>query len=280
MKILVPIKRVADPQNANKVKVSDDGKQVTSEGLEWMINPFDEWSLEAALRLTENAAAKTRVGEVVAVTIGPKDAESTLRREALARGAERGILIEGSDDALDGSQVAELLAALVEKEAPDLVLMGKQVVDGDSNVVPQLLGEKLGWPVVNYAQSIVTADDGKTLTLQRETDVGIATLRVQGPAVITCADRILQPASVKNGVTPDDFAYPQQEGARYAGLKGLRDMKKKPVQPLAASELGIEPQASVSYLGFQLPPARTGSTQYVESAEDLVEALRTQAKVL
>ena len=280
MKILVPIKRVADPQNANKVNVSEDGQHVTTDGLEWMINPFDEWSLEAALRLTENAAQKSRVGEVVAVTIGPKEAESTLRRETLARGAERGVLVEGDDEALDATQVAAVLAALVAKETPDLVLMGKQVVDGDSNVVPHLLGEQLGWPVVNYAQSIVTDDDGKTLTLQRETDVGIVTVKVTGPAVITCADRILLPTSVKNGVTPDDFAYPQQEGARYAGLKGLRDMKKKPVEVLVSTDLGVEIEPSVSYRRFRLPPARSGSTAYVDSVEELVEKLRTEAKAI
>ena len=118
MKILVPVKRVADPDNANKVKVSDDGTQVTSEGLEWKMNPFDEWSLEAALRLTEDGAAKKRSGEVVLVCIGPDDATQTIR-QGLAMGAERGILVDGADEALDSSIVAKILAKVAEEEAPE-----------------------------------------------------------------------------------------------------------------------------------------------------------------
>ncbi len=142
MKILVPIKRVADPDNANKVKISDDGTAVTSEGLEWKLNPFDEWSLEAALRLTENAAEKKRVGEVILVTIGPKDAVSTMR-QGLAMGAERGILVESNDQELDSHVVAQILAKIVEKEEPDVVFLGKQSADGDSNVAGTKLAEFL-----------------------------------------------------------------------------------------------------------------------------------------
>jgi len=124
VKILVPIKRVADPDNANKVKVTPDGSSVTSEGLEWKLNPFDEWSLEAALRLTENGAEKSRIGEVVLVSIGPKDATQTIR-QGLAMGAERAVRVEGEDAQLDAWQVANVIAAVAKKESPDLIVMGK-----------------------------------------------------------------------------------------------------------------------------------------------------------
>ena len=144
MKILVPLKRVADPDNANKIKVA--GGKVETTGLEWKPNPFDEYALESALRLTENGATpKTRGGEVIVVTFGPKETETTLR-QALATGADRAIRVDAKDEDLDGSLVARALKALVEKEKPDLVLLGKQAVDGDSNQVGQLLAEYLGWP--------------------------------------------------------------------------------------------------------------------------------------
>ncbi|MBK7152258.1 MAG: electron transfer flavoprotein subunit beta/FixA family protein [Sandaracinaceae bacterium] len=279
MKILVPIKRVADPDNANKVKVSGDGTQVTSEGLEWKMNPFDEWSLEAALRLTENGATKARTGEVVLVSIGPKDAAQTVR-QGLAMGAERGILVEANDQELDSNMVAQILKAIVDKEKPDLVVMGKQTVDGDSNVAGTVLAELLGWPLANYAMSIQTADDGKTLTVRRELDTGVSTIKVTGPAVVTTSDRILKPESVKNGATPADFKYPEAEGGRYASLKGIMAAKKKPIEEVTAASLGAAPQKTLTYLKFELPPARSGKTTFVESVQELVQKLKSDAKVL
>ncbi len=279
MKILVPIKRVADPDNANKVKVSGDGTQVTSEGLEWKMNPFDEWSLEAALRLTENGATKARTGEVVLVSIGPKDAAQTVR-QGLAMGAERGILVDANDQELDSNMVAQILKAIVDKEKPDLVVMGKQTVDGDSNVAGTVLAELLGWPLANYAMSIQTADDGKTLTVKRELDTGVSTIKVTGPAVVTTSDRILKPESVKNGQTPADFKYPEAEGGRYASLKGIMAAKKKPIEEVTAASLGAAPQKTLTYLKFELPPARSGKTTFVESVQELVQKLKSDAKVL
>jgi electron transfer flavoprotein beta subunit len=279
VKILVPIKRVADPDNANKVKVSGDGKQVTSEGLEWKLNPFDEWTLEAALRLTEDGKTKARKGEVILVSFGPKDAAQTIR-QGLAMGAERGILVEADDAQLDGWVVANGLKAIVEKESPDLVMLGKQAVDGDSNVVGTFLAELLGWPLANYAMSIKTADDGKTLEVARELDTGIATVKVQGPAVLTTSDRILKPHSVKNGVTPDDFAYPESEGGRYASLKGIMAAKKKPIEETSLATLGVSATKQVDYQQFSLPPARSGSTTFVESVQELVQKLHNERKVI
>ncbi|MEZ4287343.1 MAG: electron transfer flavoprotein subunit beta/FixA family protein [Polyangiales bacterium] len=279
MKILVPVKRVADPDNANKVKVSADGKQVTSEGLEWKMNPFDEWSLEAALRLTENGASKERTGEVVLVSIGPKDAAQTIR-QGLAMGAERGVLVESNDQELDSNMVAQILKAVADKEKPDLIVMGKQTVDGDSNVAGTALAEFLGWPIVNYAMKISTSDDGKTLDVVRELDTGAATVKVTGPAVITTSDRILKPESVKNGVTAADFKYPEAEGGRYASLKGIMQAKKKPIEELTVSATGVSPAKTVNYLKFELPPARSGQTTFVESVDELVNKLHNEAKLI
>jgi electron transfer flavoprotein beta subunit len=283
VKILVPIKRVADPDNASKLKVSGDGTAVTSEGLEWKMNPFDDWSLEAALRLTENAAEKNaRVGEVVLVSIGPND-EHTQRiiREGLAKGAERGILVEAEDGSLDSGVVAGILKALVDKESPDLVVMGKQAADGDSNVAGTVLAEKLGWPIINYAMKIKTNDEGKTLEVKRELDTGVATVKVTGPAVLTTSDRILATDSVKNGVTPDDHEYAKLEvGGRYASLKGIMQAKKKPIDNVSIADLGVDAGKTLNYTKFELPPARSGETTFVEDVADLVDKLHNTAKVI
>jgi electron transfer flavoprotein beta subunit len=283
VKILVPIKRVADPDNASKLKVSSDGTAVTSEGLEWKMNPFDDWSLEAALRLTENAAEKNaRVGEVVLVSIGPND-EHTQRiiREGLAKGAERGILVEAEDGNLDSNVVSQILKAVADNESPDLVVLGKQAADGDSNVAGTKLAERLGWPIINYAMKISTDDGGKTFEIERELDTGVATIKVTGPAVLTTSDRILHPESVKNGVTPADHQYAKLEvGGRYASLKGIMQAKKKPIDRTSISDLGVEPQKALNYTKFELPPARSGETTFVESVEELVDKLHNTAKVI
>jgi electron transfer flavoprotein beta subunit len=283
VKILVSIKRVADPDNASKLKVSADGKAVTSEGLEWKMNPFDDWSLEAALRLTENAAEKNaRVGEVVLVSIGPND-EHTQRiiREGLAKGAERGILVEADEGNLDAGVVASVMKAIVDEESPDLVVMGKQAADGDSNVAGTVLAEKLGWPIINYAMKIKTSDDGKTLEVLRELDTGVATVKVTGPAVLTTSDRILQPDSVKNGVTPESHQYAKLEvGGRYASLKGIMQAKKKPIDQKSLSDLGVDASKVLNYTKFQLPPARTGETTFVADVTELVDKLHNTAKVI
>jgi electron transfer flavoprotein beta subunit len=283
VKILVTIKRVADPDNASKLKVSADGKAVTSEGLEWKMNPFDDWSLEAALRLTENAAEKNaRVGEVVLVSIGPND-EHTQRiiREGLAKGAERGILVEAEEGSLDAGVVAVIIKAIADKESPDLIVMGKQAADGDSNVAGTRVAEKLGWPIINYAMKIKTSDDGKTFEVLRELDTGVATVKVTGPAVFTTSDRILHPESVKNGVTPDDHQYAKLEvGGRYASLKGIMQAKKKTIDQMSIADLGVDPAKALNYTKFELPPARSGETTFVEDAADLVDKLHNTAKVI
>ncbi|MEZ4339685.1 MAG: electron transfer flavoprotein subunit beta/FixA family protein [Sandaracinaceae bacterium] len=271
------MKRVADPDNANKMKVSGDGKSVTSEGLEWKINPFDEYAVEAALRLNEKGGANESLGETVVVSLGPSDVMTTLR-QPLAMGAARGILVEAEDGALDSVVVAKALAKIAEKESPDLILMGKQAVDGDSNTAGQMLAEMLGWPMATFAMSMEVADGGKALLVGREVDTGVLTVKVTLPAVVTVDLRIVAPTAVKNGVMPADHAY--NEGARYASLKGIMQAKKKPIDQSKLADLGVEGGPLVSYEKFELPPARSGTVNYVESVQELVEKLQTEAKVL
>lgn len=277
MKILVPVKRVCDPDNANKVKVSGDGTAVTSDGLEWKPNPFDEYAVEAALRLNENAAKNEKLGETIVVSFGPADVQQTMR-QTLAMGADRGVLVQAEDKQLDSLVVARALKALVDKEKPELVLMGKQAVDGDSNAVGQMLAEMLGWPMATFAAGISTNDGGKTLSVEREVDTGVLTLKVKLPAVVTVDLRIVAPTSIKNGATPETHKY--NEGARYASLKGIMQAKKKPIEQVALAAVGSDTALSTNYTKFELPPKRTGSTTFVESVDDLLDKLKNVAKVL
>jgi len=277
VKILVPVKRVADPDNANKVKVSGDASAVTSDGLEWKPNPFDEYAVEAALRLNENAPKNEKLGETIVASIGPSDVQQTLR-QALAMGADRAILVDAQDKDLDTLVAARALKALVDAEKPDLVLMGKQTVDGDSNAVGQTLAELLGWPIATFAMSISTTDGGKTLSVGREVDTGVLTVGITLPAVVTVDLRIVAPGSVKNGVTPADHKY--NEGARYASLKGIMQAKKKPIDAKKLADLGVDTGLSTKYVKFELPPARSGSVVFVETVDELINKLRTEKKAI
>jgi electron transfer flavoprotein beta subunit len=271
------VKRVCDPDNANKVKVSADGSTVTSDGLEWKPNPFDEYAVETALRLNENAPKNEKLGETIVVSFGPADVAQTLR-QTLAMGADRGILVAAEDKDLDSLVIARALKAIVAKENPDLVLMGKQVVDGDSNAVGQMLAELLCWPMATFAMNIATSDGGKTLTVGREVDTGVLTLKVKGPAVVTVDLRIVAPDAVKNGATPDTHKY--NEGARYASLKGIMQAKKKPIEQVTLASLGSDTALSTSYSKFELPPARSGSVTFVENVDQLIHKLHNEAKLI
>jgi electron transfer flavoprotein beta subunit len=277
VKILVPVKRVADPDNANKVKTSADATGVVTDGLEWKPNPFDEYAVETALRLNENAPKNEKLGETIVVSLGPSDVQQTLR-QALAMGADRGVLIEADDKQLDTAVTARALKKIVDEEKPDLVLMGKQTVDGDSNAVGQCLAELLGWPMATFAMGISTNDGGKTLAVGREVDTGVLTLKVTLPAVVTVDLRIVAPNAVKNGVTPADHKY--NEGARYASLKGIMQAKKKPIATKKLAELGIDTALSTTYTKFELPPARSGSVTFVETVDELLQKLRSEKKAI
>ena len=273
MKILVPLKRVADPDNANKVKAT--GAKVETTGLEWKPNPFDEYAVETALRLTENGASpKARLGEVVVVTFGPKEAETTLR-QALATGADRAIRVDVTDDQIDGDLVARALKALVEKEKPDLVLLGKQQVDGDSNQVGQLLAEYLGWPQATFAGSI-QSDNDTALVVGREVDGGTIKLKVTLPAVVTVDLRIVAPNSVKSKASP---AHNYPEGVRFAALMAIMAAKKKPLVEVKLAELTSDTTLKIKYTGFEPPAARKAGVK-VKTVAELVQKLKTEAKVI
>lgn len=278
MKILVPCKRVSDPDNANQVKVAPDGSAILADDLESKPNPFDDWAVETALRLTENAKTGERIGEIVVVSLGPEEATQAIR-SFLAMGADRGILIDANDAELDSFVVAAALKAVVEKEKPDLVIMGKQSADGESGAVGPILADELGWPQATAVMNLKTSDR-KTFELGGEADGGMRRIRVTAPAVITVTDRILRPQSVKNGATPDDHAYPESDSGRYATLKGIMASKKKPLEQTTLADLGVSTTPKSTYGGFSKPPARSGKTTYVEGVDELVSKLRTEAKVI
>jgi electron transfer flavoprotein beta subunit len=274
VKILVPLKRVADPDNANKIKIN--AGKIETTGLEWKPNPFDEYAVETALRLTENGAnPKARLGEVVVVTFGPKETEVTLRG-ALATGADKAIRVDATDAQLDGDVVARALKALVEKEKPDLVLLGKQQVEGDSNQVGQLLAEYLGWPQATFAGSIKSEDD-KKLLVSREVDGGTINVRVTLPAVVSVDLRIVAPASVQSKHTAPTHKY--ADGVRFAALMAIMAAKKKPLTEVKLADLAADASLKVAYAEAELPPARKAGIK-VKTVSELVEKLKTEAKVL
>lgn len=276
MKILVPIKRVADPDNANKIKIASAGNAVETSGLEWKMNPFDEYALEAALRLTENGKApKTRIGEVVVVTLAPKDAETTLRA-ALATGADRAIRVDATDDALDGRLVSLALKALVASEKPDLVLMGKQAVDGDSNQVGQRLAELLDWPMATFAASVVEEAEN-VLLVGREVDGGTLNLRLRLPAVVTVDLRIVAGPSVRSRHTDASFKY--NDGVRFAPLPAIMAAKKKPLETKALADLVPGAKVTNPYTRFERPAQRKAGIK-VKDVSELVERLVNEAKVI
>ena len=275
MKILVALKRVADPDNANKVKIPPSGEQVDTTGLEWKINPFDEYALEAALRLTENGKTpKKREGEVVVVTLGPKETEATLR-SALATGADRAIRVDATDDQLDGGLVARALEAVIKEEQPDVVLMGKQAVDGDANQVGQLLAERLDWPMATFAATI-REEDG-ALRVGREVDGGVLTLRLKYPALVTVDLRVVAPRSVYSQKTDAEFQY--NDGVRFAALPAIMQAKRKPLATKALGDLVGDAQPATRYTKFEAPPQRSAGVLVADVAE-LVSKLATEAKVI
>ena len=272
MKILCPVKRVPDPELKTKLA---DGK-IDLSGAQWVVNTFDEYAVEAALRLVENADSGDRDGEVVVVSLGPEDAGQQLR-STLAMGADRAILVDASDADIDSGVVAAALIKVFEEEKPDLILFGKQAVDGDSNQVAQMVAAKLELPQATFAATIETTDDKKALIVGREVDAGVEFKKVQLPAVVSVDLRIVAPTSVKNHTTPDSHEY--QDGPRYASLKGIMKAKKKPMDNKTLADLGVEAKAKVRELSVELPPPRAAG-QIVDSVATLVKKLNEEAKAL
>jgi electron transfer flavoprotein beta subunit len=274
VKILVAVKRVADPENLNKIKLSAQGK-VDTTGLEPKASPFDEYALETALRLTENGAnTKARLGEVIVVTFGPKEAEQTLRA-TLGTGADRAIRVDATDDVLDGDLVARGLKALVDKEKPDLVLLGYQQAELESNEVGQMLAEHLGWPQATFAGSIKSEDD-KALVVDREVEGATAQVRVTLPAVVTVLDKIVRSKGVQSKHSP---AHAYADGVRFAALMAIMAAKKKPLLEVKLAELAPDTALKVRYGSAELPPKRAAGVK-VKDVKELVTKLKTEAKVI
>jgi len=273
VKILVTSKRVPNPEQ----KLKFAGGVIDLSAAAWQINTFDEYAVEAALRLTEKGKGGERSGEVVAVSVGPKEMSQQLRG-VLAMGADRAILVGGHDATLDAESVARILKAVVESEKPDLVIMGKQTVDGESNQVGQLLAGYLGWPQATFLASVLLAADGKTATVTREVDSGVEEKRVRLPAVLTVDLRIIGKRAVRNEALAGPDAE-WEETQRYASLKGIMAAKKKEIREVAAADLGVTRAPLVRVIGAEAPPSRKGGGK-VSSVEELVQKLHAEAKVI
>ena len=251
MKILVPTKRV--PSTDERVHIRPDGSGIEDAGLAYMINPFDAIALEEALHIREQRGADV---EVMAVGVGNADFESELRT-ALAMGADRGLRIDYAGS-LDPWSVAQVLAAVVAREKPDLVLMGKQAVDDDANQVGQMLAGVLDWPQATFASKIEFVEPAR-LSIARETDRGLETIIIQLPAIITTDLRLNEP--------------------RYASLPALMKAKKRPIETVSCQDLGVLPEAKLRLLRLeQVSIDRT--CERVADAVELVRKLRYEAKVI
>jgi electron transfer flavoprotein beta subunit len=249
MKILVAVKRVIDFNV--KVRVRSDGTGVETTNVKMSMNPFDEIAIEEAVRLKEKGV----VTEIVAVSCGGSSSQETLRT-ALALGADRAILVQTDAD-LQPLAVAKLLAAITRKEAPEIVILGKQAIDDDANQTGQMLAALLDWPQATFA-SKVDISEGKA-TVKREVDGGLEIVEVQLPAVVTTDLRLNEP--------------------RYATLPNIMKAKKKPLETLTPETLGVDAAPRLATLKVTEPAKRKGGGR-VADVKELVAKLRNEAKVL
>ena len=249
MKVLVPVKRVID-YNV-KVRVKSDESDVDLNNVKMSINPFDEIAVEEAVRLKEAGVAT----EVVVVSCGSKASQETLRA-ALAMGADRAVLVE-TDAQLEPLAVAKSLQIIVEREAPQLVICGKQAIDDDSNQTGQMLAARLGWPQGTFASEIKL--EAESLLVTREIDGGLETLQLKLPAVVTSDLRLNEP--------------------RYASLPNIMKAKRKPLDVIAIDELGVDTAARLKAVRYAAPAERSGGVKVADVAE-LVEKLRQEARVI
>ncbi len=249
MKALVAVKRVVD-YNV-KIRVKADQSGVETANVKFSMNPFDEIAVEEAVRLKEAG----KVSEIVVVSMGPAQAQETLRT-ALAMGADRAILVQ-TDNEVQPLAVAKALKALVEKEAPRLVILGKQAIDDDSNQTGQMLAALLGWPQATFASKVTVEADGLEVT--REVDAGAETLAVSLPAIVTTDLRLNEP--------------------RYASLPNIMKAKKKPLDTLSAADLGLDLAPRLITLKVEEPARRQAGVK-VGSVAELVDKLKSEAKVI
>ena len=249
MKILVPVKLVIDYNVKVRVKADQSGVELAN--VKMAMNPFDEIAVEQALRLREAGTAT----EVVAVSIGPSQNQETIRT-ALAMGADRGIHIEASHD-IEPLSVAKLLKAVVEKEAPELVLVGKQAIDDDCNQTGQMLAALLGWAQGTFVSGIELASDKAKII--REVDGGLEHLEIAMPAIVTVDLRLNEP--------------------RYASLPNIMKAKKKPLDSISVEELGVDVSPRLTTVKVEEPEARSAGIK-VSDVGELVDKLKNEAKVI
>ncbi len=249
MKVLVPVKRVIDANVKVRVKADQTGVELTN--VKMAMNPFCEIAVEEAVRMKEAGTAE----EVIVVSAGAAQAQETIRT-ALAMGADRGILIE-SDAALEPLAVAKLLKAVAEKEGADLVIMGKQAIDGDNNQTGQMLAALLGWPQGTFISKIEKNGEGYKVT--REVDGGLEILQLEAPCVVTVDLRLNEP--------------------RYASLPNIMKAKKKPIEKLKPDDLGVDVSPRLTTLKVVEPPARQAGIKVADVAE-LLDKLKNEAKVI
>ena len=249
MKLLVPVKRVVD-YNV-KVRVKPDGTGVETANVKMSMNPFDEIAVEEAVRLKEKGVAT----EIVAVSIGPSQAQEQIRT-ALAMGADRGILVE-AEGTVEPIAVAKLLKALVEKEGPQMVILGKQAIDDDMNATGQMLAALLGWGQGTFASKVEVADGSVNVT--REVDGGLETVKLTLPAIVTADLRLNEP--------------------RYASLPNIMKARKKPIETVKPADLGVDTAPRLKVIKVEEPPKRQAGVK-VASAAELVSKLRNEAKVI
>ena len=249
MKVLVPVKRVIDAYV--KVRVKADGSGVETANVKMSMNPFCEIAVEEAVRLKEAGIAS----EIVAVSCGVQQSQETIRT-ALAMGADRGILVT-SDQPMEPLGIAKLLKAIVDKEQPELVILGKQAVDNDNNQTGQMLAALLGWPQGTFASKI-ERQDGE-LKVTREIDGGLETLTLKLPAVVTADLRLNEP--------------------RYASLPNIMKAKKKPLETMTPEDLGVDVTPRLTVVKVTEPPARQAGVKVADVSE-LVSKLKNEAKVI
>ena len=249
MKILVAVKRVID-YNV-QIRVKEDNTGVVTDNVKMSTNPPDDNAIEEAVKIKESGKAK----EVVAITIGDDKAQETVRK-ALAVGADRGIHVK-VDGIVEPLAVSKILKKIVEKENPDLVFMGKQAIDDDCNQTGQMLAAILNWPQATFASKIEVKE--KSLEVTREIDEGLETIEVNIPAIVTCDLRLNEP--------------------RYASLPNIMKAKKKPLEQLNASDLGVDTKARIEQIKVEEPPKRKAGIK-VASVSELVQKLKNEAKVI
>ena len=243
------VKRVID-YNV-QIRVKEDGSGVVTDNVKMSTNPPDDNAIEEAVKIKEAGKAT----EIIAVTVGEEKAQETVRK-ALAVGADRGIHVK-VDGTIEPLAVSKILKKIVEKENPDLVFMGKQAIDDDCNQTGQMLAAHLNWPQATFASKIEVND--KSLQVTREVDEGLETIEVNTPAIVTCDLRLNEP--------------------RYASLPNIMKAKKKPIEQINASDLGVDTNPRIEHIKIEEPPKRKAGIK-VASVEELVQKLKNEAKVI